>query len=156
MRKKYKPKPVNPDNMSWVLSGFKKVGSLPVAGVKLLTTNRAALDEVMFGRGTFEHVDILIEAMNIAEALAINRLGHDWLPEILDAQEALRNLGQRGVSGSRFVFKGEEMQSVKLAMDVHDEQLAHCSVKQLEIAMDYVQRVKRAGKAQKITVVVDK
>ena len=41
MRKKskYKPRGVRADNMSWIIAGMKKVGTLPTAGVALKLKN---------------------------------------------------------------------------------------------------------------------
>jgi hypothetical protein len=44
----------------------------------------------------------------------------------------------RGLETGRFVFRGPEMQSVNLAMEVHDAQLEASSVKELEQMTDYV------------------
>ena len=149
-RSKYKPKGINPDNISYVLSGFRKVATLPGAGVKLLTRNHAALDEILHGRGTHEHVDILIAAMNMCETLAHMGIGEDWIPEIMEAQQAIYNLAQRGVSGKKFIFTGPEMSIVKQMMELHDRQLEECTVKQMEEALDVVNEFIRLGKARKI------
>jgi hypothetical protein len=149
-RSKYKPKGINPDNISYVLSGFRKVATLPIAGTKLLTRNHSALEEILHGRGTHEHVDVLIAAMNMCETLAHMGLGEDWKKEILDAQQAVYNLAQRGISGKKFVFTGPEMSIVKQMMELHDRQLEECTVAQMEKALDVVSEFIRLGKAKKI------
>jgi hypothetical protein len=149
-RSKYKPKGINPDNISYVLSGFRKVATLPVAGIKLLTRNHSALEEILHGRGTHEHVDVLIAAMNMCETLAHMGIGEDWIPEILKAQQAIYNLAQRGISGKKFVFTGPEMSIVKQMMELHDRQLEECTVAQMEKALDVVSEFIRLGKAKKI------
>jgi len=149
-RSKYKPKGINPDNISYVLSGFRKVATLPIAGIKLLTRNHSALEEILHGRGTHEHVDVLIAAMNMCETLAHMGLGQDWKKEILDAQQAVYNLAQRGISGKKFIFTGPEMSIVKQMMELHDRQLEECTVAQMEKALDVVSEFIRLGKAKKI------
>ncbi len=71
MRKKskYRPKGVRLDTVNWVLSGMQKVGKLPTAGVGLKLKNHEALDSILRGQGTRAHVDVLIHAVNVAEAL---------------------------------------------------------------------------------------
>ena len=149
-RSKYKPKPINHDNLSYIMSGFRKVATLPIAGVSLLTRNHSALEEILHGRGTHEHVDVLIAAMNMCETLAYMGIGEDWIPEITEAQQAIYNLAQRGISGKKFIFTGPEMSIVKKMMELHDRQLEECTVAQMEKALDVVTEFIRLGKAKKI------
>jgi hypothetical protein len=138
MRKKsnYKPKPIRVDTLTYVISGFKKVADVPDAGTKLLIRNHAAFDEIREGRGTIEHVDMLIHMVNMIEALAKLDLGADWLPEIHVAQNAIYALAQRGVSGKKFLFTGAEMGIIQQIIELHDEQLKNCSVKMMEQALE--------------------
>jgi len=115
-----------------------------------LTRNHSALEEILHGRGTHEHVDVLIAAMNMCETLAHMGLGEDWKKEILDAQQAVYNLAQRGISGKKFIFTGPEMSIVKQMMELHDRQLEECTVAQMEKALDVVSEFIRLGKAKKI------
>jgi len=135
MRKKYKPKPIRVDTMNYIISGFKKVADVPEAGLKLLLRNHVAFDEIREGRGTKEHVDMLIHMVNMVEALALRQLGRDWLPEIHQAQDAIFNMAQRGVSGKKFLFTGEEIKIIQTIIELHDEQLKNCSVKLMEQAL---------------------
>lgn len=142
MRKKskYKPKGVRLDNLSWVTASLKKVGALPVAGVSLKLKNHEALEAVLKGYATRSHIDVLISAFNMAEAIChINPLlGKDWMPEFKDAQDAIFTMSRRGLKLNSFIFTGAEMNAVKLAMSVHDQQLDDCTVREMEQAIDYV------------------
>lgn len=147
MRKKsnYRPKGVRLDNLSWVTAGFKKVGSLPTAGVALKLKNHEALDAVLMGGATRDHVDVLIGALNMAESFYHTNpeLGEDWASEINAAQEALYQMAQRGARLNSFVFTAPEMVAVKLAMSVHDVQLDNATVREMELSLEYVEsRVK--------------
>ena len=147
MRKKskYKPKGVRLDNLSWISAGFKKVGSLPTAGVALKLKNHEALEAVLKGYATRDHVDVLIAAFNMAEAFyhTNSLLGEDWDDEIKAAQEAIYQMAQRGVRLNSFVFTAPEMAAVKLAMSVHDVQLDNATVREMELSLEYVEnRVK--------------
>jgi len=154
MRKKskYKPRGVRLDNVSWILAGMKKVGTLPTAGVDLKLKNRGALDSILMGNGTRDHVDVLIAAVNICEALIRIRddLGVDWAKEIRAAQDAIYTMGRRGVEKDRFAFTGPEMTAVKLVMDLHDAQLDDCTVKEMETALDIVHEEIRLKKCRPI------
>jgi hypothetical protein len=151
-KSKYKPRGVRYDNMSWVIAGMKKVGALPTAGVALKLKNHEALDSILRGQGTREHVDMLISAVNMSEALIRVRddLGRDWAEEIRAAQDAVYTMGRRGFEKGSFVFTGPEMTAVKLVMDLHDTQLDHCSVKEMEQALFIVEEEIRLRKARSI------
>ena len=154
MRKKskYKPRGIRTDNMSWIIAGMKKVGTLPTAGTALKLKNREALDSVLTGEGTKAHLDVLIAAVNICEALVRIRddLGVDWATEIKAAQDAIFTMGRRGVEKNRFAFTGPEMNAVKLVMDIHDAQLDDCSVKEMEQALFIVNEEIRLKKCRPI------
>jgi hypothetical protein len=157
MRKKskYKPHGVRLDNMSWVLSGMKKVGTLPTAGTALKLKNHEALDSILKGQGTKEHVDVLINAVNMAEAMVRIRddLGADWATEIRAAQDAIYTMGKRGVERGSFAFTGPEMTALKLVMDVHDAQLDDCTVRELEMTLDIIYEEIRLKKCRAIVEV---
>lgn len=142
MRKKsnYKPKGVRLDNFAWVCAGLRKVGSLPDTGVTLKLKNHEALEAVLKGTATRDHLDVLIAAMNMAEALYFinSLLGKDWSDEIRAAQDAIVVMSRRGLKANSFVFNAPEMAAVKLAISVHSQQLDDCTVRELEQAIDYV------------------
>lgn len=149
-RSKYKPKGVRLDNLTWIVSGMKKVGSLPTTGVVLKLKNHEALDTILTGNATRDHLDILIAAVNMSEALVRVRddLGIDWTNEIKAAQDAIYTMGKRGADFDRFVFTGPEMTAVKLVMDLHDAQLDDCTVKEMEKALFIVEEEIRMKKAR--------
>ena len=151
-KSKYKPRGVRYDNMSWVIAGMKKVGTLPTAGVALKLKNHEALDSILKGHGTRVHVDVLIAAVNMSEALVRIRdeLGSDWKTEIRAAQDAIYTMGKRGFEKNSFVFTGPEMNAVKLVMDLHDVQLDECSVRDMEEALFIVEEEIRLKKARPI------
>lgn len=155
-KSKYKPRGVRLDNLSWVVAGMRKVGTLPTAGVALKLKNHEALDSVLMGQGTKEHVDVLIAAVNMAEALIRIRdeLGVDWKAEIKAAQDAIYIMGKRGVEKDRFAFTGPEMTAVKLVMDLHDAQLDECTVQNMEKALFIVSEEIRMKKARPIVETV--
>jgi len=151
-KSKYKPRGIRYDNLSWIVAGFKKVGSLPTAGVALKLKNHEALDSILTGQGTKDHVDVLIAAVNMSEALIRIRdeLGMDWKEESKAAQDAIYTLGKRGVERGRFAFTGPEMTAVKLVMDLHDAQLDDCCVREMEQALFIVEEEIRLKKARPI------
>jgi len=151
-KSKYKPRGVRLDNLSWIVAGMKKVGTLPTAGVALKLKNHNSLNMILMGNGTREHVDVLIAAVNMSEALIRIRdeLGVDWKDEIRAAQDAIYTMGKRGIEKNSFLFTGPEMTAVKLVMDLHDAQLDDCSVKEMEQALFIVNEEIRLKKCRPI------
>lgn len=123
MRKKskYRPKPQLPDPLGWVLGGLKPLTTATEEVTRLRNMNHSAIRSVITGKATIDDADTLLGAFNMAEALARLGVGTDWLPEIAQAQEALRSAGNR----PRFGFSGPELEIVNTAMVVHDLQIAH-------------------------------
>jgi len=149
-RRKYKPKGVRMDALTWVISGFKKVAEVPDAGTKLMIKNHVSFDEIREGRGNTDHVDNLITMVNMTEALALRQLGRDWLPEIGEAQDAIYAMAQRGVSGKPFLWTGEELKAVETVLLLHDEQLRNCSVRMLELALQDIEKEFKGNRMRRI------
>ena len=153
MRKKskYKPRPVLLDCMAFIKTGFAPVRDQEDT-ITLRMKNHAAVEEITKGRGNKGHMDIMIVALNMTEALAMVRedLGADWRTEIRAAQDALFAMAQRGVATGRWLFTGPELTAVNLAMELHDAQLDACSVDELQQAITLSKRIIRAGKARVI------
>jgi hypothetical protein len=153
MRKKskYKPRPILRDCMAFIKTGFAPVRD-QAETMTLVMKNHAALEEITKGRGNKGHIDTMIVAMNMTEALAMVRedLGSDWRTEIRAAQDALFTMAQRGLAKGRFVFTGPELQAINLAMELHDAQLDACTVDELQQAITLSKRIIRAGKARVI------
>lgn len=154
MRKKskYKPKGVRLDNLSWIKAGFAKVGTLPKAGVALKLKNHECLDSVLKGEANKDHINVLIAALNMAEACyKINpELGIDYADEIRAAQDAVYTMSKRSFKTNKFLFTGPEMSAVKLAMEIHDAQLDQCTVKEMEQSLNLVETNIKTGKTRKI------
>ena len=149
-RSKYRPKGVIQDTVSHVLGGFRLVQHTPHA-VTLKIKNHQAMASMVAGTGNRDDIDILIAAMNVAEALAITaELGDGYRAEITAAQDALLAMSRRGLERNRFLFTGPELNAMNMGMEVHDAQLDACTVGQLEKALDFVAREIRAKRARAI------
>lgn len=150
-RSKYRPKGVRLDAVDYVLTSIKPLSTLKGEVATLRIKNHGSLTAICQGRGNRTEIDVLIAALNIAEALAIQGVGNDYATEIRAGQDALHDMTKRGVDlGDRFIFRGTELQAINLAMEVHDAQLDAITMQQLERAIDYVTRVIRSGKARAI------
>jgi len=148
-RSKYRPKGVIRDPMSHVISGMKKVGDLS-SGTTLMIMNHDALENVRKGLAQRKDIDVLIAAVNMAEALIRMQIGDDWRNEIRAAQDALFAVGSRGVETGKFILRGPELTSLNLGMEIHDAQLEACTVAELERAIDIVHNEIRHHRARPI------
>ena len=151
-RSKYKPKGVRLDNMAWVQSGLRRVEDVSESAT-IKIRNHDAMNTLRLGDATKVEIDIIISALNIAEALARGGVGSDWLPELRAAQDHLLALAKRGLT-SRFVVRGDELTALNMAMEIHDAQLEAVTVQQLETAMDIVRETVRLRKARPIVETV--
>jgi len=150
-RSKYRPRAMLQNPLEFVLSGFKPLRDLPGVYLDVQLKNRTALEQVRKGDANKDDIDMLIGAFNITEALAIMGKGNDWLEEIRQGQDALLELSRRGVAnGMRFIMTAKQWEALKLVMDLHEEQLAHATVADIEKAHDFVLSIIRRGKARAI------
>jgi len=146
-KSKYKPKQIRLDTMEFVKQGIVKVADVPVAGIKLRLQSYEAFDTIVSGEPTKDHVDTLISCGNMAETLARFGHGQDWLPEIMQAQKCILDMGRRGLKKGSFRFTGDEMQKIKLLLEIHDAQLEATTVRDMEKALDYIAKQIMAGRA---------
>ena len=150
-RSKYRPKDVRLDTIAYVLSGLQKFDDVDTA-LTLRLKNHSALDLLCTGKATKAHINILIGAFNMVEALARLRdeMGADWVKEIQQAQDALLAVARRGVATEHFICRGPELVALKLAMEIHDAQLDAATVLDIERAVDLIEKEIRGGKARSI------
>ncbi len=146
MRKKYRPKPIRMDNMSFVRASIQPFVELG-AGTTLRVKNHDALNNLRMGVATRSDMDMLIAASNIAEAMRRMGKGTDWGLELKAGHDALLDVDRRGVPSMRFVMTGPELKALNLLMDIHDAQLDACTVQDVENAVDLVDKEIRNKRA---------
>lgn len=134
MRKKYKPKGVRADALTYVLSGIRPFANVSY-GITLRIKNHDALDKLRKGEADKETIDILIGTYNVAEGLVRQKIGVEYREELRAGQDALLAVARRG---GNFILKSDELNALNLAMEVHDAQLDVCTVVELERAIDIV------------------
>lgn len=143
-RSSYKPRHQLQDPLAWVINGFKPVTTAGNEVLILRIKNHAALKAACEGLATFQDVDTLVAAMNIAEALEKLGISVGWTEEIKEGHDALYNASQR----PKFLFTGTEINAINLAMEIHDAQIDKCTIGQLEDAVKIVKQIIRMKKAR--------
>jgi hypothetical protein len=150
-RKKYKPKPVRVDAITWVINGFRNISETGDAVLHLKIKNHESLECLRKGEAGRIDIDTIIGAFNIAEALARMKIGEDYSTEIKAGQDALFAVAKRGVDrDDRFVLKATELVSINLTMEVHDAQLEITTIGELEKAMEIVAKEIRMRRARPV------
>ena len=140
-RSKYRPKGVILDTLNYVKSGLMPMANLKDQLIALQLKNHLALEALRTGKAIKEDIDTIINAFNITEALAKQDIGQDYKAEIKEAQDALYECAKRGVERNySFVMKGTEIKAINFVMQLHDEQLQIATVKDLELATNYVRK----------------
>jgi hypothetical protein len=125
--------------MAFVQAGIRQFSDLP-AGTTLRVKNHDALNNLRMGVATRPDIDMLIAASNIAEAMIQMGKGTDWDEEFKVGREAILAMARRGVPNMHFVVTGQELQAINLLMEIHDAQLDSCTVKDVEDAIDIVDK----------------
>lgn len=135
-RKKYRPKSrlVNP--MAWLLEGFSPLEQQSQYMVDLRLKNANALDMLVRGQAAASHVNLLLGACNVTQALVHMGVGAEYDDVAYNGRAALTSVTERGMDMQRFVCKGEEIKHIKHMMELHDAQLAVITLEKLEKAID--------------------
>lgn len=150
-RKKYRPKGVFRDPLSYVLNGFKPLAIVGDEAVKLKIKAYDALNNLREGRGQFNDVDQVVTALNVADALALGgEIGAEYATTVRAGQDAVYAMAQRAAKTGRFLFTGPELLAVNEAMEVHAAQLDVVTVAELQTALQVVVKLNAAGKARKV------
>lgn len=155
-RSKYKPKGVRLDAVTWVLAGIKPFKEVPTS-INIRIKNHAAMDALRRGEATREDMDVLIGAFNMTEAYTILRpdLGADWVKEIKAGQDALLMVAARGIESGRFVLKAQELVAMNLVMELHDAQLDQTNVREMELAMEIIDKEYKHHKMRSVQKVLN-
>lgn len=155
-RSKYKPKRNLVDPVTWVLAGIKPFKEVPTS-INIRIKNHAAMDALRRGEATREDMDVLIGAFNMTEAYTILRpdLGADWVKEIRDGQDALLMVAARGIESGRFVLKAQELVAMNLVMELHDVQLDQTNVREMELAMEIIDKEYKHHKMRSVQKVLN-
>lgn len=86
----------------------------------------------------------------MAEAYAMLGKGEDWRDEIRAAQDALFTMAKRGLVKEKFLFTGQEMNAINLAVEIHGQQLDESTVQEYEKCIEIVSNEIRNKRARMI------
>lgn len=154
-RSKYRPKGVILNPMAYVMEGMVPVTQHGSFLVTLKIRNHGALANLVQGKAVKRDVDELIEAFNVAEALYRLGMGREYGDVLRQAQQALLEVGSRGLTTGRFLCTGPQIKTLNMMMELHDAQLDLCTVKDIEEATRLVRRTYASGNVVRIKGITD-
>ena len=142
-RSKYRPKPVLLNPLGYVLEGLEPVRSHTSHATKLKIINHLALSNLTQGKADRHDIDVLINMVNIVEALYRLGFGEEYAQEVQEGLEALHSVAVRGKDNNRFILKAGEMNALNVICELHDAQLEVITIKDLEKAIALVEDERR-------------
>ena len=139
-RSKYRPKGVLINPLAYVLESLKPVRYHDSYLVDLKIKNHGSMEALTKGNAGRAEMDLLINMVNTVEALYRLGFGEDYGDVVQQGLDALHDVGQRGVQTGRFILKAQEMSHLNLIMELHDAQMEVITVKDMERAVDLVNK----------------
>ena len=149
-RSKYRPKPILQNPLGYVLEGMEPVRSHGSHALNLKIKNHLALSNLTQGKATRHDIDILINMVNIVEALYRLGFGKEYAEEVKNGLDALHAVAVRGRDSNRFILKADEMNALNIISELHDAQMEVITVKDLDQAIDLVEKERRAKKMRPV------
>lgn len=150
-RSKYRPKPVLLNPIGFVLEGMERLSSH--SSSLLLTIklkNHNAMATITQGKGTRAEIDLLINMINVCEALYRLGFGEEYGDILKDGTAALLALAKRGKETGKFILWAAELKALNDVMELHDAQMEVITVRDMEKAVLLVKAEALKGKMTKI------
>lgn len=144
-KKKYRPKPVLKDPVSFAVEGVQSASANPSVVSKLSLRMHDAYLRLREGKATGSEMDALITAHNIMQSLKVMKYGEGVLEPYhhytLEGKVALIGIGSRhDAKLGRFVATGPELMALKNMVEALDELLSIMSLQVLEKASALARR----------------
>jgi len=123
--KKYVPKDIQLDPISWAVAG---VHNFPFATVdKTFEPINAAVLLLKQGKAAREDWNVPCQALNVAEALTGQGVGGNLLPAIRAGQEALKAIALRMLSRGTATCYAAELAAIDEALQMYRAQMSACT-----------------------------
>lgn len=146
-RKKYRPKPVLKDTITYVLSGIKPLSEDTLTWLK--TSLHWAMQTITKGEGSPDDWQNVADSLNMGLVLCERGYGNEYIEHMLAARQAMRALRERTKQKGRMAFTGPELAAVNEAIAIHEAQLdcPDLTVVDVERAVKEVRRRIVSGEA---------
>ena len=111
------------DPMAWI----RNMQSIPQSDVDaVVILNRSAFQAIAKGAGDYDHLGVLAAAIETGIELCKMGIGGNIENEMLEALDKLASCQQRAnddLKNHRVLFYGVEMEKIKEALNLHDQQI---------------------------------
>lgn len=149
-RSKYRPKGVLLNPLAYVLEGFKPVKAHEDYLITLKIQNHDAMASLTKGQATRKEMDVLINMVNVVEALYRMGFGEDYGDVVKRGLDAVHAVGRRGLESGRFILKAQEMADLNDVLELHDAQMDIITIRDMEQAMKLMTKEYEQGKMRSI------
>lgn len=146
-RKAYRPR--NVDRMAGFAVLERRTPMTVAQVTDLGIAYHVALDEMIHGRGTEEHWSTVVCALNITLVLAEGGPGYDVIEIIKAALDGAVRSRERAQKTGKWGFDGGALTEIKVALEIHDAQMALVSKADVVRALAEVHRRIDSGHAFK-------
>jgi hypothetical protein len=150
-RSSYRPRPVLANPLLYVLESFTPVRAHDSYLIDLKIKNHGAMSNLTRGIAVRQDIDTLISMGNLTEALYRLGFGREYGDVVKQGLDALHDVGKRGVQTGRFILKAQEMSHLNLSMELHDAQMDLITVKDMEKAIEIVNKEFQLRKMKRMT-----
>jgi hypothetical protein len=141
--KKYRPREIQTDAISWAVAGVHTFPAETIA-----TTFKPIGEAILLlkkGQATREDWNVPCQSLNIAEALAGLKIGPNLMPQIRAGQEALSKIAQRMIGTGKATCYGAELAAIDEALVMYRVQMKVCTQAEFSRAVNRVKELHRSG-----------
>lgn len=145
--KSYRPRHIQVDPVSWAIAGCHL---FLTDTIKQITAPvKDAFVTLKQGKATRDDWNMIVQALNVAEALCGAQIGPNLLPKIEKAQVSLKAIALRMCDGDA-ACKAPELAAVNEGIAMYCAQLKVCSQAEFGRALAYTKEMHRCGNADDV------
>ena len=134
-RKKYRQKWAKVNTLELVSENNKALGKHGDYLLNWKVRNHSAMTDLLAGRATKAHMDVLIAMHNIVEAFVQMGIGCEFKECLVRGHVALYDVCARGSRAGRWICRAPEIQALNDLMELHDACMEVVTVKQMDDAV---------------------
>lgn len=149
-RSRYKPRLVLVNPLNYVMESLTPVSQHDSFLIDLKIKNHGAMSALTRGVATRKDMDLLINMVNVTEALYMLGFGEDYKDVVQKGLDALHEVAKRGAQSNHFIVKAQEMNDLNTVMDLHDAQMELATVKDMDRAAKLIEQQYRQRKMRPI------
>lgn len=138
-RSSYRPRPVIKDPLGYLA----KLSPQHRDAINL--RNHISLEKILKGDGDGKDWDEITAALNIGVILDVQVYGGEHNALFVTASNCHATCGERSGRLGRILYSGPELTAVRLALEIHDEQMAQATTIEIDRAVREAQRLLKAG-----------